>query len=731
MTMKKKTIFVSNRLPVTIRHGEDGLEFSPSIGGLATGLKSVHDEGDSLWLGWCGLSEEQLTPQNRVELEQRLTEDFHSTPVFLSEDDLENYYYGFCNRTIWPLFHYFVNHAEYDHDQWRCYREVNHKFFDKLAELINPGDTVWIHDYQLFLLPQMIREKFPDTSIGFFLHIPFPSYELFRLMPWREEILRGVLGSDLIGFHTYDYVRHFLSSCRRLLGYEHNLGYINVGNRMVKADVFPMGIDYDRYHNAHEQQAIQEETAEILKKVRGTQLVLSVDRLDYTKGIPERIKAFSEFLRQNPQYREKVTLILIVAPSRTEVESYSDLLKEVQELVSDTNGEHGTIGWIPVWFFYRSFGFDSLTALYAAADLLLVTPLRDGMNLVAKEYVAARVDKKGMLVLSETAGAASELGEAVIVNANNVREVADGIREALEMTAVEKISRNKIMHQRLEHYNVEFWARDFLRKLADVKQKQSTNSLEKLLPESADELVDAMNAAEHRLLLLDYDGTLTGFVDKPENAKPDTQIKSILRKLTDDERNHVIIISGRDRHSLEAWFKDLPVNLVAAHGMWTRDQGGDWEQTETLSNDWKETIRPILDVHTARTPGSFVEEKDYSLAWHYRRCEPELAAVRVSELKDALGDLTSNLNIGLLNGNKVIEIKDTTVNKGRAAGMWLQRNHWDFIFAAGDDWTDEDMFAILPETAFSIKVGVGMSQARYRVESVEDIRAILGRFTNP
>lgn len=725
-----KTIFVSNRLPITIERGEDNLEFSASIGGLATGLKSVHDEGDSLWLGWCGLPCESLTDTDRTEIEARLAKEHHSIPVFLSQKELHNYYFGFCNHTIWPLFHYFVNHTEYNHDQWQAYRQVNHKFFDRLADLVEDGDTVWIHDYQLFLLPQMVRDAFPNTTIGFFLHIPFPSYELFRLLPWRDDILRGLLGADLIGFHTYDYVRHFLSSARRILGYEHHLGYLNVGNRMVKADVFPMGIDYARYHNAHEQQAIQDETADILKKVRGTQLVLSVDRLDYTKGIPERIKAFAEFLRANPAYREKVTMILVVAPSRTEVDTYNELLKEVQELVSDTNGEHGTIGWVPVWFFYRSFGFDSLTALYAAADVLLVTPLRDGMNLVAKEYVATRVDKKGMLVLSETAGAASELGEAVGVNANNVREVADGIREALEMTAVEKISRNTVMHKRLAHYNVEFWAQDFLRKLHDVKEKQALNSLEKIRPESADNLVQAMNHARQRLFLLDYDGTLTGFVDKPENAKPDSQIKSILKTMADDERNHVVIISGRDRHSLEAWFKDLPVNLVAAHGMWTRETGGDWVQTETLSNEWKQTIRPILEIHTARTPGSFVEEKDYSLAWHYRRCEPELAAVRVSELKDALADLTSNLNIGLLNGNKVIEIKDTTVNKGRAAGLWLQHGteEWDFIFAAGDDWTDEDMFAILPQNAWSVKVGIGMSQARFRVESVEDIRAILKRF---
>lgn len=725
-----KTIFISNRLPVTIKRDPDGLKFSESIGGLATGLKSVHEEGKSLWAGWCGLPNEDLKKKDITEISKKLFSEYQSAPVFLTQDDIDEYYYGFCNNTVWPLFHYFTEQIQYDPLYWEAYCRVNKKFFDQIKDLIEDGDRIWVHDYQLFLLPKMIREAFPKTSIGFFLHIPFPSYELFRLLPWRKELLEGILGSDLIGFHTYDYVRHFFSSVRRLLGYEHNLGYMEVGERLVRADVFPMGIDYKRYHEAQKKQYIQEETISILEKVRGTQLVLSVDRLDYTKGIPGRIKAFSEFLRNNPEYREKVTMILIVAPSRIEVESYSELLKEIQELVSDTNGEHGTIGWMPVWFFYRSFSFENLTALYAAADVMLVTPLRDGMNLVAKEYVAARVDKRGMLVLSETAGAARELGEAVIVNANNIREVAEGIRSALQMNVVEKISRNTILHKRLSQYDVEFWANDFLNKLLEVKEKQHYNLLQKLTPEKMKKMISEMNKAEHRLLMLDYDGTLTGFKDKPEDAKPDKELLSLIDKLSSEKRNELVIISGRDHQTMESWFGGLSLNLIAGHGMWHKELNGKWQQSETLSNDWKNTIRPILDVHTARTPGSFVEEKDYSLAWHYRRCEPELAAVRVSELKDVLGDLTSNLNIGLLSGNRVIEIKDTTVNKGRAASMWLNKKNWDFIFSVGDDWTDEDMFMILPKTAWSVKVGGGISAATYRIESFKDIRKLLKRMAD-
>lgn len=725
-----KIIFVSNRLPITIEQSDSGLVFKPSIGGLATGLGSVHQSEESLWVGWCGLPSEKLSVGEKKELEERLPEEHGSIPVFLSDDEMKHYYYGFCNRTVWPLFHYFNNYTDYNHENWNYYRNVNNKFFLELSNIIDEQDTIWVHDYQLMLLPALIREKFPKVKIGFFLHIPFPSYEIFRLLPWRSEILYGMLGADLIGFHTYDYVRHFLSSVRRLLGYEHNLGYINMGNRLVKGDVFPMGIDYKRYEQAHELEEVQKNTREVQKNTRGVQLVLSVDRLDYTKGIPERIKAFSRFLRENPRYREKVTMILIVAPSRVKVNTYHELLKDIEELVSNTNGEHGTIGWVPIWFFFRSFGFEYLNALYSLADVMLVTPLRDGMNLVAKEYVASKIDNRGMLVLSETAGAASELGESVIVNANNIHEVAEGVKRALEMTTEEKITRNQVMHQRLAHYNVEFWAQDFLRKLATVEERQRISPARKVDTVAEDRIMKSAMQVERRLFLLDYDNALMGFVNKPVNALPTKELLQYLRYLAADSRNEILIVSGQDRRDLDDWFGDLKINLIAAHGLWLRERDGEWERPEVVSDEWKETVRPMLEMHTERTPGAYVKEKDHSLAWLYERCEPELAAVRVRELKDTLEDLTANLNLGLINGNKMIEIKDTTMNKGRAAARWLVEKEWDFIFAVGDDWTDEELFSLLPENAFSIKIGIGMSHANYRVESVTEVRKLLKKLVS-
>lgn len=725
-----RIIFVSNRLPITLNLDDQDIQVSESIGGLATGLKGFHEDSENLWLGWPGLTEEDAEGRQE-EIDTLLRKEHRCVPVFLSAEDMDLYYQGFSNSTLWPLFHYFPNLTSFEYAHWQSYKKVNEKFHQILDEIIEPGDTLWIHDYQLMLLPHLIRQNHPDVGIGFFLHIPFPSFELFRLLPWREEILTGILGADLIGFHTYDYARHFLSSVRRILGYEHDMNFIKYQGRTLKADVFPMGIDYDYFARTQDRKTIQEETAEILNKTQGTQIILSVDRLDYTKGIPERIKAFGHFLKNNPQYREKVTMILIVAPSRTKVDSYDELKKEIQELVSETNGTHGTIGWVPVWFFYRSFSQDNLIALYKATDVMLVTPLRDGMNLVAKEFIASRTDKLGMLVISETAGAASELGEAILVNSNNLHGTAQGIKEALDMTKREQIERNTILHNRIERYNVHYWAKDFLDKLQQQISRGDDHKVQRLDSRKREGLIQAWKKAQKRLIFLDYDGTLVGFKPKPDQAFPDEELLNLLTELKKDSRNQVVIISGRDKETLEKWLGEVDVNLVASHGLWIKEEGiGKWELTEKLDNSWKEEFRALLEVTMDRTPGSLIEEKEYSLAWHYRKCEPELAQIRLRELKDALFSLTAKGSLGLMEGNKVLEIKDSAVNKGRTAGHFLAAEGTDFVLAAGDDHTDEDLFAVLDDSHYSIKIGVGESRARYFVRNPEKFRTLLQQLVN-
>ena len=721
----KRLLLVSNRLPVTIEKRKTGLSYRPSVGGLATGLQSFYQSYDSRWIGWCGISSNAADAQTRKEIEQTLLEEYSSVPTFLTTRDIRLFYSGFCNKTIWPLFHYFSDYAVYDQELWESYKRVNKQFSQTVLKIAKPGDTIWVHDYHLFLLPRLLKDQLAESHIGFFLHIPFPSYELFRLLPWREEILKGVLGADLIGFHTYDYVRHFNSSVRRLLGYEHTFGQITVDNHIVKVDAFPMGIDFDKYAASSIRQDWVNKIQNHCDVDGGCKVILSIDRLDYTKGIPQRLEAFDTFLDKYPHYKHRVTLIMVAVPSRTTVETYITLKRQVDELVGRINGKHGTIGWMPVWYYYRSFGLEDLVSLYGIADVALVTPVRDGMNLIAKEYLATRKDNRGVLILSEMAGARAELAESLIVNPNNREQIADAIHNALTMPVEEQIEHNRIMKERLIRYNVVAWAEDFMDRLTKAKDQQNEINTKCLTTPNNQRLMQKFEKSQNRLILLDYDGTLVSFKDKPEKAKPDEEVISLLQTLIKNPKNEVVIVSGRKKHTLDEWFGHLNVGLSAEHGVWIKTDRRTWEITEPMQDEWKEEIRSILDMYVLRTPGSFVEEKSYSLAWHYRKVNPELGLVRARELKEDVLHLTSNLNLIVLDGNKVIEIKGGGVHKGRTANHWISKREWDFMFAVGDDWTDEDLFEVLPASAFSIKVGLGMTKARFYLPSIKDVRALL------
>ncbi|HEX15863.1 MAG: bifunctional alpha,alpha-trehalose-phosphate synthase (UDP-forming)/trehalose-phosphatase [Deltaproteobacteria bacterium] len=718
----RRLLIVSNRLPVIVEKRRKKFHLQPSVGGLATGLGSFYQSYNSVWIGWPGIASERIEDGEAGDLTERLWEEFRCKPVFLSQREVEAFYHGFCNHTLWPLFHYFTQHAFYRREHFEFYKRVNAAFCKAVLEEVQEGDIIWIHDYHLMLLPKLLREEVPRATIGFFLHIPFPSFEIFRLLPWRKELLEGLMGADLLGFHTYDYARHFLASVRRLLGYEHTLGTLQTEDRVVRVDAFPMGIDYERFAQAADDPKVKREVARLQGRLGPRQVILSIDRLDYTKGILQRIEAFARFLGKRPEYREKVTLILVAVPSRTQVEHYRLLKREVDELVGRVNGEYGTIGWNPIWYLYRLLHFPVLNALYRLADVALVTPLRDGMNLIAKEYLASRVDGTGVLILSEMAGAATELGEALLVNPNNEDELIEALERALTMPIEEQVERNRAMQRRLRRYTVKRWAKDFLDSLDKVKALSRERETKLLTPALRAKLLEDYRGAKRRLLFLDYDGTLVPFSSRPEMAAPPPELLEVLRKLGVQRGNEVVIISGRDRGTLERWFGSLPVSLVAEHGAWIKE--GEWQAALPLEDSWKEEIRPILEFYTDRTPGSFIEEKDFSLVWHYRRADPELAEIRARELKDELLTLTANLNLGVLEGSKVLEVKDTSINKGRAALRWLEES-WDFIFAVGDDWTDEDIFAVLPQWAYSIRVGLSPSQARFNILSHTQVRELL------
>ena len=717
-------IIVSNRLPISVTKRANDLRFQPSVGGLATGLSSFCESHQSRWIGWPGIATDKISERQKQQTSSKLKEQ-NCHPVFLSAKNIQNFYRGFCNKTIWPLFHYFPLYTVYEKRYWQAYTQVNEAFCDAVLKIAEPDDCIWVHDYQLMLLPELIRRQLPNAQIGFFLHIPFPSFELFRLLPWRKRILNGLLGANLIGFHTHDYVRHFLSSTARIVGAEHSMGALTIGDKVVKVDVFPMGIDYDKYSSSAEDARVKKRLTAIRKKVNERKIILSIDRLDYTKGIVQRLEAFDLFLLQNPEYKGKVTLILVAVPSRTGVEDYMELRNRLEGLVGRINGEHGTIGWVPVWYLYRFIPFERLVALYKTADVALVTPLRDGMNLIAKEFIATKTDGRGVLILSEMAGAASELGEAIVVNANNKQEIVDAIKEALEMPIEEQIERNRLMQKRLSRYTVTRWAHDFMESLSEAKRLQQKLSVCKLTKQIRERLINEYGKSSKRLFLLDYDGTLVGFAGRPEKAGPDKELFALLQALAAGPKNEVVIISGRDKATLNRWLGNLNASLIAEHGAWIKERDGDWRVIEPLRNDWKDTIRPILELYTDRTPGSSVEEKDFSLVWHFRKSDPELAYLRTQELKDAILSLTANLDIGVFEGSKILEVKNIGINKGHAVKLWISRQKWDFILAAGDDYTDEDLFAVLPESAYSFRVRYGISKARFNLGSVDELRLLI------
>ncbi len=721
---QRRLLIVSNRLPVTIERRRKGLSYRPSVGGLATGLGSFHEQHNSAWVGWPGLVVEG--EKEKGEIEERLQSQFRSYPIFLSRHNIEGYYHGFTNKTIWPLFHYFPQFAKYELSEWKAYLEVNRLFGKRVTEIAQPDDIIWIHDYHLMLLPGLLRRNIPKATIGFFLHIPFPSLDIFRLLPWRKEILQGLLGADLIGFHTFDYARHFLSSLLRLYGLAHEMGQITVENRLVQVDVFPMGIDVKRFQAEATSSLTKKAVLRFKRKTGNRKIILSVDRLDYTKGIPQRLEAFELFLERHPEWDQKVTLILVVVPSRTKVESYHQLKRQVDELVGRINGRHSTAGWVPIWYLYRFLSFHTLVTYYRIADVGLITPLRDGMNLIAKEFVATRKEGEGILILSEMAGASTELGEALIINPNNREETAGTIEEALTMSEDEQISRNQTMQRRLSRYSLFRWVEDFISGLLEIKNRQKELETRKLSPHVRNRLIRLYQESSHRLFLLDYDGTLVPLVEQPRKAKPGSELLALLKGLATPSQNTVVLISGRDRETLQNWFKEPNIALVAEHGVWMRRENTQqWRIMDRLSQEWKDWIKPVLERSADRLPGSFVEEKEYSLVCHYRKADPELAALRAKELMGTLTALTANTDLQVLQGSKVIEVKGASVNKGRAVMNWISEGDFDFILGVGDDWTDEDLFKALPEDSYSIKVGLGTSNARYYLDSPTNVRQLL------
>jgi trehalose 6-phosphate synthase/phosphatase len=726
-----RLIVVSNRLPFSVSFAGGKPQFESSSGGLTTGLWSylqrygkAETNREFLWLGWPGAD----FHSDYAREVQKYGEQFKAIPVYFPGQSSDRFYRGFCNRTLWPLFHYFPSIARYEKEHWEDYELVNQIYADALFRVLRPDDIVWIHDYQLMLLPRLVRRKFPNMPIGFFLHIPFPSYEVFRLLPrtWRVELIEGLLGSSLIGFHTHDYTRDFLTSVLRTVGYEHQLGSISLRDRVVKVETLPMGIDFERFAAAATSPQTEASGAELRAKCAGQKIIFSVDRLDYTKGLIDRLRGYELFLKSHPEWHGKVTFVISVAPSRLGVESYQAMKQELEQTVGRIVGAYGNVHWTPLVYQYRNLSFDEIVALYRACDVALITPLRDGMNLVAKEFVAARPDQSGVLILSEMAGAAKEMGEALIINPFHADDFAKTIEHALTMPLDEQVRRNQILQDRLQRYDVNRWADDFIQTMVSTEHTEAARRARTLTGKAQTALILSYRTAGRRALLLDYDGTLVPFFATPKSALPDSELLDLLNALAAEPANNVAIISGRSRLELDEWFGSLRVSLIAEHGSWIRGDGEeDWQLLKAVPTIWKDRVRPILQLYVDRLPGALLEEKEFSLAWHYRQADPEQASLWAQELIDDLSGYTRNIDIQVLEGNKVIEVRNSSVNKGAAATEWLKLISPEFVLGIGDDWTDEDLFRALPSDAFSVRVGIAKTAAQYHLANHAAVRRLL------
>jgi trehalose 6-phosphate synthase/phosphatase len=719
-----RVLIVANRLPITVKVTETAVEVERSTGGLATGLQGPHEQSDGLWIGWSGTTED-LGAERQAQLDAKLKA-MRLVAVPLSGDQVTRYYEGFSNGVLWPLFHYLIEQIPLQVSEWDAYVEVNERFADVVAACYRPGDLIWVHDYQLLLLPGLLRQRIPDARIGFFLHIPFPSEELFRTLPSRERILEGLLGADLVGFHTPAYLRHFATSLIDILGHVVEIDRVPLPDREVRLGVFPMGVDAAAFDALGAEPSVEEE-ARAIRGDGSVRVLVGVDRLDYTKGIPRRLLAYERMLHTHPELRERVRLLQVAVPSRTGVGAYQDFRTLVDQLVGRINGAFGTPRWVPVHYIFRALSESDLVALYRAADVMLVTPLRDGMNLVAKEFIASRCDGDGVLVLSEFAGAAWELPEAVRVNPYDVEGAAEVFYRALTMPADERKARLIPLRSRVRAFDVHRWVSSFLQQLEESTPVAPPRGPPAGTEAAREALAGRLAETDGLLLLLDYDGTLVPFADTPDLARPDPGLVALLGAAAARPDTEVHVVSGRAREALDHWLGRLPVWLHAEHGFWSRaPDSKEWMPAAEPGGSWREPVLAILRDITARTPGSLIEVKAAAIAWHYRMADPETGARRANELRVHLNQVLSNQPVEILPGHRLLEIRPYGIHKGRiVAQLSAERLSNTAVVAIGDDRTDEDLFAALPPEAVTIRVGPGPTRARFRLDGIPAVRSLL------
>ncbi|MEX1296252.1 MAG: bifunctional alpha,alpha-trehalose-phosphate synthase (UDP-forming)/trehalose-phosphatase [Candidatus Limnocylindrales bacterium] len=729
MTSRQRLLVVSNRLPLTAKRVSGRWRGERSSGGLVAAMAPLMQQTHGLWLGWPGdaLPGE---PEGRARLMETWEQEHGYVAVEIPAKISRSFYEGYANDTLWPLLHGFPTRVVFAPDSWPAYLDANQRFADAVLSRYRRGDLVWAHDYQLMLVPQLIRERSPDARIGFFLHIPFPSSEVFRILPEREPLLRGLLGADSLAFQTHGHLHNFRRTLLQVLGLESQMDSVQVDGRMVRLSALPIGIQSQEWEDLlADDRKVSRRRAELNDRHHGRKLIISVDRLDYTKGIPERLRTFRRLLRTSPSWRGKVTLVQVAVPSRERVPAYADLRSDVSELVGEVNGDFGTPEWQPVVYLRRSVNKQELAALYSAADVAWVGPVRDGMNLVAKEYVACQHEGDGVLVLSEFAGAAQELGEALRINPYDEVGTAEVLVRALEMDRGERIERMAALHERVHRNSAVIWAERFIEDLREA----TTATRQKLYKErptpSTEAVKAAFDAAEKRLLLLDYDGTLAEIEPRPQDAAPSRATRALLRELSQLPNTTVAIVSGRSKRDIDGWFGDIPdLGLAVEHGALMRAPGTDhWEMLRGgMDLSWQDHVEPVLEQFAESAPGSLVERKEYALAWHYRLVDAEFGAWLANEVVTTLENLLAGTELAVIHGNKVVEVRYAWANKGEvAAHLATGFRRKAFVLAMGDDRTDEDLFSAVPKKAWTIRVGTGSTAARFRLPGPHEVRQLL------
>lgn len=715
-----QVIIVSNRLPYIVKKDKGKLSFHPSMGGIATGLSSYVADSENKWIGWPGIASDDLTAADKQTIMAELAK-HNCSPVFLTKRQIDDFYNGYSNSVLWPLFHKLGrsgNVVTAAHDRWwKAYRHVNEIYAQATLAIAKTSSRIWVHDYQLLLVPGMLRAERADFITGFFLHIPFPETKTLQRLPEYHKLLHGVLGADVIGFHTSGYTANFLENCQALGIPRVGENELVLPDHTVRVGVFPMGIDYEKYASAKKSKAVKAAVRTYRRRYKKLRVIASVDRLDPSKGLIERLEAYRTFLEVQPRLQGKIVFSMVAAPSRTDVPAYRNLAKRIDALVADINNSYGTAKWQPVDYI-KGLPFEEVTALFQIADVAFIAPLRDGMNLAAKEFIASK-RKNGVLILSQTAGAAHELPDAILVNPKKPEELVDALQQALTMRRRELRARLKRMQQQLATNTVQDWAHDFIEVLQ--QPVPGTPHITRTVRGKLElGLIDNFRQAKKRLLLLDYDGSLVPFAEHYRDAQPPKTLLDLLETLGNNKQNDVVLISGRSAHDLEAWFGKLPLSLVAEHGAAVKKAGNkSWQTLEKVDTKWKKSILPLLEKYAALTPKARIEVKPHSLVWHYRSSPPYYAEKYAVTIKRVLKPLLKTYGLQLLQGNKILEIKNPQISKGIAAQRWLKRRY-DFIIAFGDDMTDEELFIALSHeanAAYTVKVGRGRTAAKYRLPS--------------